>query len=366
MKHKKGSGYYRYAYNEPGITADEMEPWIELNIKSLSKNLEIVSRQVKHKPILAVVKCNAYGHGLIEISRVLIEKGIRHLAVVKPREAFTLRENNIQTMILNLGTFSALEAAELVKQNISQSVFTHRVALLSEAAVMLRKKAKVHIKLDTGLGRVGVPLEEAASYIRYVAELPGISIEGIFTVLTYFDRVPQQIRQFTLLCEKMEAEGISPGIRHAAASGDVADGPESAYLDMVRPGNCLYGMSTFSGLDLEPVLSLKVRIGRIEKEANRLTAYLPIGLADGYPTDKTGKMEVLVKGKRCPVIGTEHSFTTIDITGQPTARPGDAVILVGTDGDERITLEELSRHSGQSAYRTPVYLSPDIPGETIE
>ncbi|MCP4152858.1 MAG: hypothetical protein GY757_34315, partial [bacterium] len=133
VKHKKGSGYYRYDYSEPGITADDGEPWIELNKKSLNKNLEIVSRQVKHKPILAVVKCNAYGHGLLEISRALIEKGIRHLAVVKPREALTLRENNIQTMILNLGSFSVLEAAELVKQNISQSVFTHRVALLSEA-----------------------------------------------------------------------------------------------------------------------------------------------------------------------------------------------------------------------------------------
>lgn len=349
----------------PGLPTDYFAPWIELDMQNLEWNVIETRKRVGRIPILAVVKCNAYGHGLVEISKALVKNGIRHFAVVKVWEALSLRKNNIRGMILNLGSFSPLEAADLVKHNISQSVFSGTVNILAKEARKQERRANVHIKIDTGLGRVGVPMEEAPDFFREVAAMPEINIEGVFTVLTGINKIPGQLKHFNRICDAAEKEGIPLGFRHAAASGDVSHGPADAYLDMVRPGNCLYGLSpaSFANMDLKPVLSLKSRVLRIkETTAGTTVAHVTVGSCDGYPPNKSGKAEVLIKGRRYPLKGDISSHhITVDITGSADIETGDEVVLLGKQGDREITNAELSERSGQSVYRTPVYLNPHIP-----
>lgn len=357
--------------------ADHFTLWIELDMENLAWNVKETRKRIGQPPILAVVKCNAYGHGLLAISKGLEQNGIRHFAVVKAREALSLRKNNINGMILNLGSFSSQEAVDLVKHDISQSVFSETVKILADEARKQKKQARVHIKIDTGLGRVGVPLEEAPGFIKKAAAIPEIKIEGVFTVLTGIEKIPGQLKHFTDICDAAENRGISLGFRHAAASGDVAEAPAHAYLDMVRPGNCLYGLTALANMDLKPVLSLKSRVVLIKRmpagaifgrrhcckvEKDTLLAYVPVGTGDGYPPHPPGKGGVLIKGRRFPLKGFVSSYyTTVDITGWEDIEIGDEVVLIGKQGDREITNAELAAHANQSVYQTPVYLDPNIP-----
>ena len=359
------------------LSAEHFAVWIELDMENLAWNVKETRKRIGQRPILAVVKCNAYGHGLLEIGKGLEKNDIRHFAVVKVREALSLRKNNINGMILNLGSFSSREAADLVKHDISQSIFSETVNILAEEARKQNKRARVHIKIDTGLGRVGVPLEEAADFIQKVAAMPEIKIEGVFTVLTGIEKIPGQIKHFTAICDAAENKGISLGFRHAAASGDVAEAPANAYLDMVRPGNCLYGLTALANMNLKPVLSLKSRVALIKRvpagtkfgrhhcckvEKDTLLAYIPVGSADGYPPHPSGKGGGLIKGRRFPLKGFVSSYYIgVDITGADDIETGDEVVLIGKQGDREITIAELAAHTNQSVYQTPVYLNPNIP-----
>ncbi|MBU4254279.1 MAG: alanine racemase, partial [Acidobacteria bacterium] len=222
---------------------DQIDPWIELNLDNLASNVNEVRKRIGARPIIAVVKCNAYGHGAVEIASALQNNSkVYHFAVVKVREGLILRQNNIQGMILNMGFFNRREAKEVIQQNISQSVFSDAVDVLAEEAHKLGRQAKVHICLDTGMGRVGVPHREALPFIEKVAAMPNIQIEGIFTAMTEDDDFnPIQIRRFESICDAAKKKSIDVGIRHAAASAEVDRYPY-AYLDMVRPGNCLVGL----------------------------------------------------------------------------------------------------------------------------
>jgi alanine racemase len=217
---------------------DQCDPWIELDMNNLAWNIRETRKRVGDKPILAVVKCNAYGHGLVEMSRGMAQNGISHFAVVKVWEAVSLREKSIGNMILNLGPFSKKEPVDIVQHDVSQSVYSDAVDLLAEEARKQRKQAKVHIKIDTGLGRVGIPMDEAGVFIEKVGAMPEIKIEGVMTVMTGTKKIPSQIRDFRQICDAARQKGISLGYRHSASTKDIAEHPET-HMDMVRPGNCL-------------------------------------------------------------------------------------------------------------------------------
>lgn len=170
-----------------GTKCEQFDPWLEINTKNLAWNLSQVRKVVGDKPIMAVVKCNAYGHGTVGVAKVFERQGVHQFAIVKVQEAAALRENGVKGKILNFGPFSPTEAEQIVGHEISQSVFSEAVKMLSEAACRLDKPARVHIKVDTGLSRVGVPYNQALPYIEKVASLPGIIIEGIFTTLAQED-----------------------------------------------------------------------------------------------------------------------------------------------------------------------------------
>jgi alanine racemase len=353
------------------------DPWLEINTTNLAWNVSQVRKRVNNRPIMAVIKCNAYGHGLIGTAKVLEKQNIQQFAVVKVQEALLLRDNGIKGTILNFGSFSQQEAEQIVQKNISQSVFSETVEIFAKAARKLNKRAKVHIKVDTGLGRVGVPYYYAMSFIEKVASMPEIAIEGIFTTLTEqldFDKI--QVERLVQICDEAKKRGISVGIRHAASSAAVSNFPGS-FLDMVRPGNCLYGLEKLPNLELKPTMSLKTRVlyvknmrpgetvayHRREKiEKDTLMATLPLGYFDGYPQNGVNKAEVLIQGQRWPmVVYMSANHVTVNITGSKGIKIGDEVVLFGTQQSDEISIGDVAKWGDSSVYKVAIRMNTLLP-----
>ncbi|MCP4542726.1 MAG: alanine racemase [Chloroflexi bacterium] len=376
------SAYLPSAVVPEGTLCELVDPWLEINTKNLAWNVSQVRNKVGDTPIMAVVKCNAYGHGTVGVAQVLEKQGIQQFAVVKVQEAVALRENGVTGTILNFGPISPLEADQIVRYDISQSIFSEAVGVLANAARRLNKQAKVHIKVDTGLSRVGVPYHETLPFIEKIASMPGLVIEGIFTTLTEeadFDRV--QIERLLQVCDEAKKRGISVGTRHASSSDAVAT-LSVPFLDMVRPGNCFYGFEPLPNLNLKPVMSLKTRVILVKKmrpedtiayhrqrqvEKEMLLAILPMGYADGYPHQVVDKAQVLIRGRRWPIIvymSANHAF--VDITGSRDIKVGDEVVLFGTQEGETISLQELAKWADSSVYKVATGMSPFLPRVSLK
>lgn len=359
--------------------------WIELNAENMYWNLEKLRKRVK-VPIMAVIKANGYGHGLVEVARLLEGNNIDHLMVGKLQEAYRLRESGISSPILNFGPFSREEADTIVQCHISQSVFTEDVEDLNSSALKLKKKAKVHIHVDTGLGRAGIQYFKVLPYIEKICSLKAIAVEGISTTLTEdpdFDRI--QIKRFLSLCQEAEIKGISLGRKHAASSSGIMTLPLS-YLDMVRPGITLFGYypseeaQKKDSLSLRPVLQLKSRIYTVKtlrpgdsvsyhraytaKKKEKI-ALIPVGYSDGYPSHVLNKASVLIRGKRFPLIGaiTANHMEAL-LSDDEQVSTGDEVVLIGTQGNQKVTADEVARWAGVSTYKILLGLNPLLPRMT--
>jgi alanine racemase len=365
-----------------GPPCDQVDPWLEIKIPHLKWNVAQVQKHVGETPIMAVVKCNAYGHGAVGIAKILEAQGIQQFAVVKVQEAVLLREQGIQGILLNFGPFSASEAEQLVRHDITQSVYSETVDTLAAAAKRLGTSAKVHVKVDTGLSRVGVPYPSAVAYLERLAAMPNLVMDGIFTTLAGEDDFdPIQLERLHQVCDDAAAKGISVGVRHAASTDAVVT-RASAFLDLVRPGNCFYGFEPLPPMELKPVLSLKTRVilvktvvpgdtisyhRRLTIDTPRRLAILPLGYADGYPFQAVDKAEVLIRGRRWPVIVyMSGNHATVDITGAEDIQIGDEVVVIGTQGDETITLQEVATWAGSSVYKVATAMSPFLPRFFLE
>jgi alanine racemase len=356
---------------------DLFDPWLEIESSHVAWNVAQVRKRVENRPILAVIKCNAYGHGIVEFARLLEKQGIRNFAVVKVQEALALREGGIRGMILNFGPFSRKDAERLVQHDISQSVFSDAVDMLAEVARKSGRRAKVHIKVDTGLARVGIPHHRVVPFVEKIASLPELLIEGLFTTLTEeLDFDPIQIERLIQVHDAAESKGISTGIKHAASSAAVANFP-GAFLDAVRPGNCLYGLEPLPNLDLKPAMSLKTRVLYVKKmKAGETLSYhrqyklptdatiatLPLGYSDGYPYRAVNKGDVLIRGRRLPLIGyMSANHSTVDITGAGDVQIGDEVVLYGRQQGSEITIAELSKWGDSSVYKVVIGMNTLLP-----
>ncbi len=368
------------------VADDQIDPWIELDTDALASNIREIRKRIGARPIMAVVKCNAYGHGGVEIATALQEfSRVHHFMVVKVREAVNLRQNGVEGMILNVGSFSRQQITDLLQHDLSQAVYTSAVELLSEEAIKAGKTAKVHIYIDTGMGRVGVPHGSALEFIKKVASLPGIEIEGTFTDMTEDDDFnPVQIERFERVCTRAKELGIDTGIRHAASTAEVDRYPY-AWLDMVRPGNCIVGLEPArqTNLKIRPVMTFKTRVAYVKalqagdalsyhraykiNEDTRI-ATLPCGYSDGYPPVVTNLADVLIRGRRHRVVAPiTANHMMVDVTDSPEIEIGDEVVLWGEQGDERVTMLELEQHAPKAtntyrmATRTRTYL-PRVKG----
>jgi alanine racemase len=353
--------------------------WIELNLENLGWNLKQIRKQTR-VPVMAVIKANAYGHGLVEVGRYLDRKGIDSLMVGKFQEAVQLREEGITCPVHNFGPLSAADTDWLVENDVSQSVFTDGIHRLDSSALRVGKKAKVHIHIDTGMGRMGIPHHQAQPYIETIAKLSGIKLMGISTTLTEdpeYDK--KQLDRFHSLCQKVEERGIGLGLKHAASSGAIFTLP-SAYLDMVRPGITLYGYypsdttQAEDKLALRPVLHLKTRVAAVKtlrrgdsvsyhrayvaKKKVKI-AVLPVGYSDGYPTTAVNRGTVLIRGKHCPIIASiTANHMEVSLPQNINAEIGDEAVLIGTQQEATISAYEAAQWAGVSSYKILLSLNP--------
>lgn len=365
---------------EVRISRGSMDPWIEVNLENIAWNLKKIKEFVK-VPIMAVIKANAYGHGLVEVAKFLEKEKVEWLMVGKIEEAVKLRKSGIKCPILNFGPFSKEDCEIILKENFSQSVYTDDVFYLNELASKQGKIGKIHIHIDTGLGRTGIPYRHALSFIEKISKLKGIKIEGISTDLTEdteFDR--EQIKRFNEICSSARERGLSTGLRHSASSDGILKLKES-HLDMVRPGITLYGYypspqtQKEDRLSLKPALSFKAKVIYVKEllpgeslsyhrtfvaQKKELVATIGAGYSDGYPPQLAGKGEVLIKNKRFPVIASvTANHIMVNLKNDSEIKTGDDVILIGSEKDEP-TAFELSELSGLSVYKILIGLNPNL------
>lgn len=353
--------------------------WLEVDLDCVSHNLEEIRRRVGVE-VIPCVKANAYGHGLVPIVAHLMRRGVKRFLVAKFWEAMQLRGAGLDCGIINIDPiYSEAQYGYVVEKRVTQAVFTRRVAeRLSQRAARLGLEAGVFVKVDTGLGRVGVRYGEAADFIEYVSNLPGLRLEGIFSTLTE-DRAYDGIQLERMLAVERELRrrGVDPGTRSIASSNAILHMPES-YLDAVRPGLTICGVypeeDREAGLELEQALSFKARIELVKwiEEGDPLTynrrfiaprrmrvGTIHVGYSDGYPRGLSNKGLVRVGATMCRVLGSVSvNHHIIDLEGVE-ADEGDVVELIGRDGEN--TISSLAKQAGIMTYTLCVGLNPLTP-----
>ena len=332
--------------------------WAEINLKSLEKNIEILRTQISNQTkFLAVVKANAYGHGLIEISKKLEELKVDMFGVATVEEALKLRENQIKTPILILGQ-SSPELFDLISDNeITQTIENIEIAKkFSNFAQNKKKSIKIHIKIDSGMGRIGFfwPEDEkskkkTSQEIKKISTFPGLKIEGIFTHLakaTDKHFTNNQIKKFKEAIEYLNNLGLKFNIIHAAASVATLNFP-SAHFDMCRFGLVMYGYeSTENGnengkLNLEPILKVKSKISAVRNlPKDSKIAVLPIGYGDGFPRNLSNKANVKIKGILCPIVGRVcMDMIMVDASDVEEVNEGDVAVVF----DEELIVDDVKK-----------------------
>ena len=364
--------------------------WAEINLDNIAHNVREIRRVTSNKAeLMGVVKADAYGHGVVQVSRVLLENGVTRLAVATLDEAIQLRRNNFDVPVLILGYTDPARTLEILEYDITQTVFGHDLAeALSDTAVKTGREAKIHIKVDTGMTRIGfMPGGSAVKDIGKISRLPGITIEGLFTHFASADEKDEsytrmQFEKFLGIDAELNRAGITIPIKHAANSAAIIRFPEM-HMDMVRAGLILYGLypsdETDTGrISLKPAMSLKADVIRVENvRGNTPVSYgrrfvtsresriatIPVGYADGYSRLLSGKSHVLINGQRFPVVGSICMDQCMaDVTGaEIPVKAGDEAVLIGRQGEDEITADELASLIGTINYEVVSQVNKRIP-----
>jgi alanine racemase len=380
--------------------------WIELSRSAVAANVAAVRAASGGRPIMGVIKANAYGHGLVPMARELERAGVEALMVITVEEALALRDAGLTLPVLNYGPFDADAAEQLVRRDVDQAVYTaDAVARMAAAARRAGKPARLQIVFDTGLGRIGVPEAGVAELFTAIATAQAagdIDITGAATALTEdteFDRV--QLGRYLRLCEQAPGAGIDVATRHVASSAAIIDYPD-AHLDMVRPGITLYGHYPNERslqqrpLELTPVLSLRARVAYVKTlqpgdsigyhrawvaERETTVATLPLGHSEGYPAPALAAGgAVAINGFGCPLIGgitSNHLEVSVppgaavDVGDVATLIAGGAAELSGAGaplgaadampGNWLPTAPQVGAWGGAGVYGTLMHLSPLLP-----
>lgn len=367
--------------------------WAEIDLDAIKYNIDSIKRRVDTKELIAVVKADAYGHGALDVSKTLVENGATKLAVAVITEAMELRHGNINTPIMILG-YTPLEfAADLINYDIEQTIFDLEYATkLSEIALNLGKKAKVHVALDTGMGRIGFLINDnSLNEILKISSLKGLEVVGIFTHFATADESDKnysnkQYKKFTDFNEKLVSKGVNIPLKHVSNSGAIIDMPNT-YLDGVRAGIVLYGYYPSEdvlkqNLDLKKAISIKTQVAHVKildkneyvsygrkfkTERKSIIATLPIGYADGYSRALTGKAKVIINGKFAPVVGTIcMDQCMIDVTDIGDVHVGDEVTVLGKDKDLKFDADDMAKAMGTINYEVLCMIKQRIPRVYIE
>ncbi|MBU0880765.1 MAG: alanine racemase [Candidatus Omnitrophica bacterium] len=359
--------------------------WAEIDLKAIEYNYRQVRKHVgKGINIMAVVKANAYGHGTVEVSNALERSGVDYLGVATTDEAVRLRDHGIKCPILVLSSVLPVEVGVAVEKDITLSICDEELFDVIRKESARGGKLKVHIKIDTGMGRVGIWHEEALNLVKKVSAESGMILEGIYTHFSSAGRddffTTYQIEAFEKLLSSIEKNWIKIPLRHAANSIATVDF-HRAHLNLVRPGLVIYGMypkHTFPRIiKLKPALELKTRVVFIkDTPPGRSISYgrtfithkhtkiatLPIGYADGYGRKLSNKAEVLIRGRRARVVGKiTMDQTMVDVGHINGVKMGDEVVLIGKQGREEIRAENLARMAESIAYEVVCGISNRVP-----
>ncbi len=366
------------------------DPWVEIHRENLRHNVQEISRRAASRPILAVIKNNGYGMGVTNVAQILEpQQEIFGFAVVKLHEALSLRGAGIQKPILLLGPFDEQNLTDAVAHSIMPMVYTPLGPALDKIVAKTQKPVPLHICIDTGIGRVGVPYRDAQSLIHELAARKSVSIQG--TMMTFaedpdFDK--EQLRRFHETCAALEKDGIALGKKHAASSFTLFQHPE-AFFDMVRPGMAIYGIYSENEfrhtaiMDLRTAISLKAGVIYVKKlrkgdSAGYNRAYmakddvwvatLPVGHADGWPRvaalngDKGAK--VRIKNDLYPVIASvSASHCIVEIGREERVKIGDVATFFDSQPGSRP--EDVSEACGVSVYDLTMHLNPLLPRRIV-
>jgi len=357
-----------------------------IDMDALDHNFREVVRCAEGQRVLAVVKARAYGHGAVEVSKRLLMLGADMLGVALVEEGRELRDAGIDAPILVMGATFPEQAEAMVSLKLTPAVFGLAVAqALSEAAHEHRTTINIHVKIDTGMGRIGITPEDAPDFIAALQKLGSLSVQGLMTHFADADLrdkqfASRQMDRFEALLSALEAKKIDVPMRHAANSAAVLDF-HRAFFTMVRPGLMLYGYNPLEegtiGADLRQVMSLVTRIAFLKKvppgvpisygrtfttKRESIIATLPIGYADGYCRGLSNKGVALVRGIRVPVVGRVcMDMCMVDVTDVPDVREGDDVVLIGSQGSERITADDIAAMTGTISYEVLCGISNRVP-----
>jgi alanine racemase len=375
------------AYDAAHLAMPERPAWIEVDIEAIAGNVRALKALVgEDVALMAVLKADAYGHGAVRVARTALHNGAAWLGVASLNEALTLRDAGIEAPILILGYTPPWQARIAVARGITVAVFDLQVArALSRAAQDVGRAAHAHLKVDTGMGRLGILPDEVGAFLAQALPLPGLALEGIFSHLATADEpdlayAHWQIEQFERALAAAAEAGLSPQWVHLANSAATLRLPQSRY-NLIRPGIALYGLSpsavTPLPAELRPALAFKCQVAQVKTlppgasvgygRAYRVTqsttvAVAPVGYADGFRRSPCNWGEVLVRGQRAPILGNVcMDQTMIDVTSIPGVQAGDEVVLIGAQGDDVITVEDVAARLGAINYEVVSALLARVP-----
>ena len=353
--------------------------WVEVELDAIRHNARVLKPDGVE--LMAVVKANGYGHGDVDAARAALEAGASWLGVALVEEGLRLREAGIQAPILVFSEFPPGSEAVALAHRLTPTLYSGEG--LGRLAAAARGPVPVHVKIDTGMHRVGVwPPEAAADFVRLVLAA-GLEIEGLFTHFARSEEdeatTKEQLGRFLEGVDAAREAGARPRVLHAANTAATIRHPET-HLDLVRPGIGLYGVEPAPGvgadLGLRPALRWRSEVGSVKRlAAGEATSYghryrldrdawiatVPVGYADGYPRQLTNLGEVLIGGRRCRVAGTVTMDQLIVDCGDAQPALGDEVVLIGTQGDESVTADGLGRLFGTIGYEIVTRIGERVP-----
>ncbi|WP_346961683.1 alanine racemase [Clostridium sp.] len=362
--------------------------WSEINLDAIAHNTKNIKKLIGDKELIAIVKADCYGHGAIDVVPTLLENGASRLAVAMLTEGIELRENNINAPIVILGYTPLYLGEELINYDIEQTVYDLDYAKeLSKIALSLNKKAKIHIAIDTGMGRIGfLPCDNTVKIINEIYNLDGLEIIGVFSHFSTSDEeeksyANEQLLKFTKVMADLKTLAIDIPLKHISNSGAIIDMPET-YLNGVRPGIILYGYYPSNevskdNLSIKPALTLKAKISHVKEldkdmyisygktfKTNKKTivATLPIGYGDGYPRALGENAKIIVNGKFAKIIGRIcMDQCMIDVTDIENVKAGDDVIILGEEGNLKFNADDMAEALGTINYEILCRIKSRIP-----
>ena len=372
----------------PTISSDQVvrPTVVEVNLGRLAENFRAIRQHVAPARVMPILKANAYGHGLVEVARLMQELGADCIGVAVLEEGILLRERGITAPILVLGGILGNQAPGFLRHDLTVTASSiEKLHQVNEAAEQMGVKGKVHLKVDTGMERIGVHYYSAESFLETALRCKHLEVEGIYSHFANSDTLDLsdarvQIERFHEVLRFYEKRGLPPPpLRHMANSGAILQLPEATF-DMVRPGLLLYGVSPASEIPLtvavRPALSWKSRVvyfkviqpghpvgyGSTWQPDHPVRAVtVPVGYGDGYFRSMTHKAQVLIRGKKYPVVGRISMDQVVVNIEQDSAFNDDEVVLIGEMGEEAITCHDLAEWAGTIPYEILTNINTRVP-----